>query len=86
MTLIDAPIVDHVRIVSPFSTTGLLSAWQATVLKGNAGELAAIADSKEVESKGVDSVGKGFSDPAKFVRELAKQHRKSKDHPSRRLH
>lgn len=63
-----------------FSKLGLLSEWQVTVLKGNAGELGAIANSKEVESKGVDSIGKGFSDPAKFVRDLARQHR-TRSHP-----
>ncbi|KIP06612.1 hypothetical protein PHLGIDRAFT_24498 [Phlebiopsis gigantea 11061_1 CR5-6] len=57
------------------SANGLLSAWQATVLKGNAGELAAIADSAEVQARGVDSVGHGFADPAQFVRALARQHR-----------
>ncbi|KAI0695537.1 Hydroxyethylthiazole kinase family-domain-containing protein [Cytidiella melzeri] len=51
------------------------NAWQATVLKGNAGELAALANSVEVQAKGVDSVGKGFRDPAKFVRELARKQR-----------
>lgn len=57
------------------SAAGLLSTWQATVLKGNAGELAAIANSSEVQAKGVDSVGQGFADPASFVRNLARQHR-----------
>ncbi|EKM54330.1 uncharacterized protein PHACADRAFT_123292 [Phanerochaete carnosa HHB-10118-sp] len=57
------------------SAQGLLSAWQATVLKGNAGELAAIANSSEVQAKGVDSLGQGFADPASFVRKLARQHR-----------
>ncbi|GJE94913.1 Hydroxyethylthiazole kinase [Phanerochaete sordida] len=56
------------------SAQGLLRAWQATVIKGNAGELAALADSAEVQAKGVDSVG-GFADPARFVRDLARAHR-----------
>ena len=70
----------------------LLMAWQPTVIKGNAGELAAIANSLEVnylysgntccielllqvQAKGVDSVGQGFADPAKFVRDLARKRR-----------
>ena len=47
------------------------------MLKGNAGELAAIADSDEVQARGVDSVGQGFADPAAFVRGLARQRRAS---------
>ncbi|KAI0742200.1 Hydroxyethylthiazole kinase [Irpex lacteus] len=57
------------------SANGLLSTWQATVLKGNAAELGAIANSLEVQAKGVDSVGTGFKDPAKFVRDLARKQR-----------
>jgi len=53
----------------------LLNTWQATVIKGNAGELAALAKSNEVQSRGVDSVGQGFSDPATFVRNLARKER-----------
>ncbi|KAF9462272.1 thiamine biosynthetic bifunctional enzyme [Collybia nuda] len=53
----------------------LLNTWQASVIKGNAGELASIAGSTEVASKGVDSVGSGFSDPSSFVRALAKKER-----------
>ncbi|KAF9227454.1 thiamine biosynthetic bifunctional enzyme [Gyrodon lividus] len=57
------------------TATELLNSWQASVIKGNAGELAALADSKEVRARGVDSVGSGFSDPATFVRNLAKKER-----------
>ncbi|EGO25805.1 hypothetical protein SERLADRAFT_348122 [Serpula lacrymans var. lacrymans S7.9] len=53
----------------------LLNTWQASVIKGNAAELGALADSKEVQAKGVDSVGGGFLDPAGFVKELAKKER-----------
>ncbi|KAI0930341.1 hypothetical protein AcW1_009060 [Taiwanofungus camphoratus] len=53
----------------------LLNTWQATVIKGNAGELATLANSLEVQSRGVDSVGKGFADPATFVRDLARKER-----------
>ncbi|KAH7927492.1 Hydroxyethylthiazole kinase [Leucogyrophana mollusca] len=53
----------------------LLDIWQASVIKGNAGELAALADSKEVQARGVDSVGSGFADPAAFVKALAKKER-----------
>lgn len=53
----------------------LLNTWQASVIKGNAGELAALADSKEVQAKGVDTSGTGFSDPASFVKSLARKER-----------
>ncbi|KAG6828811.1 hypothetical protein H0H92_006693 [Tricholoma furcatifolium] len=53
----------------------LLDVFQASVIKGNAGELAALADSQEVLTKGVDSVGPGFKDPVTFVREMAKKER-----------
>lgn len=49
----------------------LLNTWQASVIKGNAGELAALANSQEVKAKGVDSDGAGFADPAAFVKQLA---------------
>ncbi|TFK20930.1 thiamine biosynthetic bifunctional enzyme [Coprinopsis marcescibilis] len=54
---------------------GLLDLWQASVIKGNAGELAAFAGTTEVLSKGVDSVGSGFKDPVSFVRGLARKER-----------
>ncbi|KAF9010698.1 thiamine biosynthetic bifunctional enzyme Thi4 [Cyathus striatus] len=53
----------------------LLNIFQASVIKGNAGELATLAGSREVESKGVDSVGSGFKEPASFVRNLARKER-----------
>ncbi|KAF9268649.1 thiamine biosynthetic bifunctional enzyme Thi4 [Marasmius fiardii PR-910] len=53
----------------------LLNTWQTSVIKGNAGELAALSGSTEVGSKGVDSVGTSFKDPATFVRNLAKRER-----------
>ncbi|KAI0330153.1 Hydroxyethylthiazole kinase [Cubamyces sp. BRFM 1775] len=53
----------------------LLNAWQPTVIKGNAAELGALANSTEVQAKGVDSVGSGFADPAAFVRNLARKER-----------
>ncbi|KAI6046175.1 Hydroxyethylthiazole kinase family-domain-containing protein [Pisolithus marmoratus] len=53
----------------------LLNSWQASVIKGNAGELGALAESKEVQAKGVDSVGSGFADSAKFVKDLAQRER-----------
>ncbi|KAG7091073.1 hypothetical protein E1B28_010130 [Marasmius oreades] len=53
----------------------LLNTWQASVIKGNAGELAALSGITEVESKGVDSVGTGFKDPVTFIRNLAKRER-----------
>ncbi|KAM5533305.1 hypothetical protein V8D89_012979 [Ganoderma adspersum] len=57
------------------SAAALLNAWQATVIKGNSGELAALANSTEVQAKGVDSVGSGFADPVTFVRNLARKER-----------
>ncbi|KAF9038263.1 thiamine biosynthetic bifunctional enzyme Thi4 [Hymenopellis radicata] len=53
----------------------LMDLWQASVIKGNAGELATLAGSREVGSKGVDSVGPGFKDPVSFVRNLARRER-----------
>ncbi|KAF9647326.1 HK-domain-containing protein [Thelephora ganbajun] len=53
----------------------LLNAWQATVIKGNAGEIGALSNSSEVQSKGVDSTGSGFTDPASTVRSLALRER-----------
>ncbi|KAI0371158.1 Hydroxyethylthiazole kinase [Pilatotrama ljubarskyi] len=57
------------------SAAALLNAWQPTVIKGNAAELGALANSTEVQAKGVDSVGSGFADPAAFVRNLARKER-----------
>ncbi|KAI0633418.1 Hydroxyethylthiazole kinase [Trametes polyzona] len=57
------------------SAAALLNAWQPTVIKGNAAELGALANSTEVQAKGVDSVGAGFADPAAFVRNLARKER-----------
>ncbi|KAI0268629.1 Hydroxyethylthiazole kinase [Gloeopeniophorella convolvens] len=52
----------------------LLDVWQPTVIKGNAAEIGALADSREVQAQGVDSVG-GFADAPAVVRALARQHR-----------
>ncbi|KAI0743772.1 Hydroxyethylthiazole kinase [Daedaleopsis nitida] len=57
------------------SAATLLNAWQATVIKGNSGELGALANSTEVHAKGVDSFGSDFADPAGFVRNLARKER-----------
>ncbi|KAG9074675.1 hypothetical protein FRC06_010535, partial [Ceratobasidium sp. 370] len=57
----------------------ILNTWQASVIKGNAGEIGAILGSSEastrVATRGVDSVGPGFSDPVNIVRTLAKRER-----------
>jgi thiamine-phosphate diphosphorylase/hydroxyethylthiazole kinase len=53
----------------------LLAAWQPTVIKGNAAEIAALAERSDVVSRGVDSVGAGFKDPAEVVRTLARRRR-----------
>lgn len=52
----------------------LLDAWQPTVIKGNAAEIGALADSNEVKAQGVDSVG-GFVNASNVVRSLARKHR-----------
>ncbi|XP_006457334.1 hypothetical protein AGABI2DRAFT_229699, partial [Agaricus bisporus var. bisporus H97] len=57
------------------SANELLNIYQASVIKGNAGELAALAGSGEVESKGVDSIGTGFKDPVTFVKQLSRRER-----------
>lgn len=44
-----------------------------TVVKGNAGEIGALLGLSEVQSRGVDSSGPGFKDPATVIRELAKK-------------
>ena len=51
----------------------LLSHWHPTVIKGNAGEIGYLAKSTEVMSRGVDSTGSGFKDPAAVVKALARQ-------------
>ncbi|EIN11870.1 HK-domain-containing protein [Punctularia strigosozonata HHB-11173 SS5] len=48
----------------------LLNTWQSTVIKGNAAELGALANSSEVTSKGVDSNGE-FADAASVIKQLA---------------
>ncbi|KAI9442417.1 thiamine biosynthetic bifunctional enzyme [Lactarius indigo] len=52
----------------------LLDAWQPTVIKGNAAEIGALADSKEVKAQGVDSLG-GFTNASGVVRSLARNYR-----------
>jgi thiamine-phosphate diphosphorylase/hydroxyethylthiazole kinase len=68
-------------------TLELLQAWQPAVIKGNAAEIGALAESSEVcldigwsaldivriESRGVDSVGSGFANPANVVKSLARK-------------
>ncbi|KAG8947051.1 hypothetical protein FRC04_011231 [Tulasnella sp. 424] len=53
----------------------LLDAWQAAVIKGNAGEIASLLGTSEVQSRGVDSVGSGFANPAEAVLTLARSER-----------
>jgi thiamine-phosphate diphosphorylase/hydroxyethylthiazole kinase len=52
----------------------LLDAWQPTVIKGNAGEIGALADLNEVKAQGVDSLG-SFANASNVVRSLARKHR-----------
>jgi len=54
-------------------TAELLAHWHPTVIKGNAGEIGYLAKSSEVTSRGVDSTGTGFKDPAAIVKSLARQ-------------
>ncbi|KAE8539469.1 hydroxyethylthiazole kinase [Cryptococcus gattii VGV] len=51
----------------------LLAHWQPTIIKGNAAEIGFMAKSTEVASRGVDSVGSGFSDPGAIVKALARK-------------
>ncbi|WWC91700.1 hydroxyethylthiazole kinase [Kwoniella dendrophila CBS 6074] len=51
----------------------LLAHWQPTVIKGNAAEIGAMAESSEVASRGVDAAGSGFKDPGSIVKQLAKK-------------
>ena len=44
-----------------------------TVIKGNAGEIGALAGLSEVQSRGVDSTGPGFKDPGTVVRDLSRR-------------
>lgn len=50
----------------------MLNSVHMSVIKGNAGEIAALVGSQEVQvqARGVDSVG-GFTNPAEVVRLLA---------------
>ncbi|KAJ7647366.1 thiamine biosynthetic bifunctional enzyme Thi4 [Roridomyces roridus] len=56
------------------SVNKLLDIWHPTVIKGNAGELAALAGSNEATSKGVDSQGQ-LQNPVQFVRDFARKER-----------
>lgn len=67
------------------ATKSILNTIHVDIIKGNAGEIAAIADiteydydknEDEVQSKGVDSIGKGFRNPAQIVREIARRESK----------
>ncbi|TNY24443.1 thiamine biosynthetic bifunctional enzyme Thi4 [Rhodotorula diobovata] len=53
------------------SAGDLLNACHVSIIKGNAGEVGALAGLSEVQARGVDSVGSGFKDPATVVRTLA---------------
>ncbi|KIJ49441.1 hypothetical protein M422DRAFT_204743 [Sphaerobolus stellatus SS14] len=57
------------------ATNDLLNEWQPSVIKGNAGEIGALAKSAEAKSRGVDSVGSGFAEPHKVVQQLARTER-----------
>ncbi|POY71534.1 putative Thiamine phosphate synthase, or putative Hydroxyethylthiazole kinase [Rhodotorula taiwanensis] len=53
------------------AASDLLNACHVSIIKGNAGEIGALAGSSEVQARGVDSVGPGFKDPVTVVRTLA---------------
>ncbi|GEM08934.1 thiamine-phosphate diphosphorylase / hydroxyethylthiazole kinase [Rhodotorula toruloides] len=53
------------------SASDLLNICHVSIIKGNAGEIGALAGLSEVKARGVDSVGKGFKDPATVVKTLA---------------
>lgn len=43
------------------------------IIQGNAGEIGALSGLTEVKSRGVDSEGPGFRDPASVVKSLARR-------------
>ncbi|KAJ2663011.1 thiamine biosynthetic bifunctional enzyme [Coemansia sp. RSA 1200] len=51
----------------------LLRDYGAHVIKGNAGEIAALVGSAEMRMRGVDAVGVGFEDPTRVVRDLSRR-------------
>ncbi|KAJ2707911.1 thiamine biosynthetic bifunctional enzyme [Coemansia sp. IMI 203386] len=53
----------------------LLRDFAVHVIKGNAGEIACLLGSDEVQMRGVDSVGVGFTDPVAAVSSLSRRHR-----------
>lgn len=57
----------------------LMNEVHVTIIKGNAGEIGALAGLDEVKSRGVDSDGNSFKDPAGVVRALA---RRESEYPS----
>ncbi|KZT19913.1 Hydroxyethylthiazole kinase [Neolentinus lepideus HHB14362 ss-1] len=52
----------------------LMNFWQASIIKGNAAEIGTLADSVEVQAKGVDSGG-SFENPPEVIRQLAQKER-----------
>lgn len=71
----NAPLSVRASAVILILFAELLGTWQATVIKGNAGELGTLLGTGEVQSRGVDSIGSGFADPAKAVLTLARRER-----------
>ncbi|KAG9016372.1 hypothetical protein FRB90_003081 [Tulasnella sp. 427] len=63
------------ELTIPAAQSELLDTWQATVIKGNPGEIASLLGTTEVQSRGVDSVGSGFANPAEAVLTLARRER-----------
>ncbi|GAA6024150.1 hypothetical protein JCM10207_001600 [Rhodosporidiobolus poonsookiae] len=53
------------------SASDLLNTAHISIIKGNAGEIGALAGLSEVQARGVDSVGAGFKDPVTVVKTLA---------------
>lgn len=58
-----------------FVLIGLLNYVQMSIIKGNQGEIATLAEQSGARSCGVDTMG-SLSDPARVVRDLARKERK----------
>lgn len=59
--------------MSTIPTRSFLAASELTQPLPSPGEIGALAGSTEVLARGVDSVGPGFADPARTVRDLARR-------------
>lgn len=70
--LLTSPVLLDVSRSLPLSfLADLLNACHVSIIKGNAGEIGALAGLSEVAARGVDSVGNGFREPEVVVKGLA---------------